>query len=33
MESSVLMDAPNFARQIETAYRAMWQRWCKAERR
>jgi len=28
MEASVLMDAPRFARQIETAYRTMWRRWC-----
>jgi predicted O-linked N-acetylglucosamine transferase (SPINDLY family) len=28
MESSVLMNAPRFARQIETAYRSMWGRWC-----
>jgi predicted O-linked N-acetylglucosamine transferase (SPINDLY family) len=28
METSVLMDAPRFARQIETAYRAMWREWC-----
>ena len=28
MESSVLMDAPRFARSIETAYRTMWRRWC-----
>jgi predicted O-linked N-acetylglucosamine transferase (SPINDLY family) len=28
MEKSVLMDAPHFARQIENAYRAMWQKWC-----
>jgi predicted O-linked N-acetylglucosamine transferase (SPINDLY family) len=28
MENSVLMDAPHFARQIETAYRAMWRQWC-----
>jgi predicted O-linked N-acetylglucosamine transferase (SPINDLY family) len=28
MESSVLMDAPHFARQIEAAYRAMWREWC-----
>jgi predicted O-linked N-acetylglucosamine transferase (SPINDLY family) len=27
MEASVLMDAPHFARQIETAYRQMWRRW------
>jgi predicted O-linked N-acetylglucosamine transferase (SPINDLY family) len=29
MENSVLMDGPRFARQIETAYRAMWQQWCR----
>jgi predicted O-linked N-acetylglucosamine transferase (SPINDLY family) len=28
MESSILMDAPHFARQIESAFRAMWSRWC-----
>jgi predicted O-linked N-acetylglucosamine transferase (SPINDLY family) len=28
MEASVLMDAPRFARNIEAAYRSMWQRWC-----
>jgi predicted O-linked N-acetylglucosamine transferase (SPINDLY family) len=28
MQASLLMDAPRFARQIETAYRAMWRRWC-----
>jgi predicted O-linked N-acetylglucosamine transferase (SPINDLY family) len=28
MERSVLMDAAHFARQIETAYRAMWREWC-----
>jgi len=28
MESSVLMDAPRFTRQIEITYRAMWRRWC-----
>jgi predicted O-linked N-acetylglucosamine transferase (SPINDLY family) len=28
MESSVLMGAPRFARNIETAYRAMWRQWC-----
>jgi predicted O-linked N-acetylglucosamine transferase (SPINDLY family) len=28
MESSVLMDAPKFARGIERAYRAMWRHWC-----
>jgi predicted O-linked N-acetylglucosamine transferase (SPINDLY family) len=30
MEASVLMDAPRFAHQVETAYRAMWRRWCAA---
>jgi predicted O-linked N-acetylglucosamine transferase (SPINDLY family) len=28
MECSPLMDAQRFARNIETAYRAMWRRWC-----
>jgi len=28
MEASVLMDAKRFAQNIETAYRAMWRRWC-----
>ncbi|HET7032184.1 MAG TPA: tetratricopeptide repeat protein, partial [Casimicrobiaceae bacterium] len=28
MQSSPLMDAPRFARSIETAYREMWRRWC-----
>ena len=27
MEASTLMDAPRFARQIETAYHTMWQHW------
>jgi predicted O-linked N-acetylglucosamine transferase (SPINDLY family) len=31
MENSVLMNAPRFARQIETAYRAMWREWCAKE--
>ena len=28
MEASVLMDAPRYAHNIETAYRAMWRQWC-----
>jgi predicted O-linked N-acetylglucosamine transferase (SPINDLY family) len=28
MEGSPLMDAPAFARHIESAYRKMWQDWC-----
>jgi len=28
MEVSPLMDAPGFTRNVETAYRTMWQRWC-----
>lgn len=28
METSVLMDASHFARQIEEAYRMMWREWC-----
>jgi predicted O-linked N-acetylglucosamine transferase (SPINDLY family) len=28
MESSVLMNGPAFAQQIEKAYRAMWRDWC-----
>ena len=28
MQASPLMDAPRFARNVETAYRAMWERWC-----
>jgi protein O-GlcNAc transferase len=28
MHCSPLMDAPRFARNIETAYRNMWRRWC-----
>jgi predicted O-linked N-acetylglucosamine transferase (SPINDLY family) len=27
-ERSPLMDGPRFARQVEQAYRQMWQRWC-----
>jgi protein O-GlcNAc transferase len=28
MQSSPLMDAPRFARNVEAAYRSMWHRWC-----
>ena len=28
METSPLMDAPRFARNMEAAYRTMWQHWC-----
>jgi predicted O-linked N-acetylglucosamine transferase (SPINDLY family) len=28
MQDSPLMDAPRFARNIEAAYRQMWQKWC-----
>jgi predicted O-linked N-acetylglucosamine transferase (SPINDLY family) len=28
MEASALMDASRFVRQVEAAYRAMWQEWC-----
>jgi protein O-GlcNAc transferase len=30
MEQSPLMDAPTFARNIEAAYRRMWQTWCES---
>jgi predicted O-linked N-acetylglucosamine transferase (SPINDLY family) len=32
MQSSPLMDGPRFARGMESAYRAIWQRWCAAHR-
>ncbi len=28
MQTSPLMDAPRFARNVEAAYRTMWRRWC-----
>jgi predicted O-linked N-acetylglucosamine transferase (SPINDLY family) len=28
MRGSALMDAPRFARNVESAYRDMWRRWC-----
>lgn len=28
LQNSPLMDAPRFARNVEAAYRMMWQRWC-----
>ena len=31
-ESSPLMDAPRFARNMEAAYRKVWQRWCEGRR-
>jgi protein O-GlcNAc transferase len=31
MKTSVLMDAPRFARSIEAAYRSMWRSWCKTK--
>jgi len=31
MQASPLMDAPRFARNIETIYRTIWQRWCARE--
>ncbi len=31
MRASPLMNAPRFARNIETAYREMWRRWCVKE--
>lgn len=30
LERSALMDAPAFARDLESAFRAMWRRWCGA---
>jgi len=29
MRHSPLMDAPRFARKMESAYRSMWERWCR----
>jgi hypothetical protein len=28
MQQSSLMDAPRFAREVESAYRRMWVQWC-----
>jgi protein O-GlcNAc transferase len=28
MQASPLMDGPRFARNVESAYRRMWQTWC-----
>jgi predicted O-linked N-acetylglucosamine transferase (SPINDLY family) len=28
LEGSIVMDAPRFARHVETLYREMWRRWC-----
>jgi predicted O-linked N-acetylglucosamine transferase (SPINDLY family) len=33
MLASPLMDAPGFARDMETAYRKMWHAWCTKEPR
>jgi predicted O-linked N-acetylglucosamine transferase (SPINDLY family) len=30
MQSSPLMDGPRFARDVESAYRRMWEIWCAA---
>jgi protein O-GlcNAc transferase len=30
MLQSPLMDAPRFARDMETIYRLVWQRWCES---
>ena len=31
MESSILMDAPRFARQVEHAYREIWHAWLRKQ--
>jgi predicted O-linked N-acetylglucosamine transferase (SPINDLY family) len=31
MEQSVLMDGPRFARNMESAFRQMWVRWCQTD--
>jgi len=33
MQSSPLMDAPRFARDIESAFRSMWKTWCESQGR
>jgi predicted O-linked N-acetylglucosamine transferase (SPINDLY family) len=32
LNASPLMDAPKFARDVEAAYRKMWQTWCDSQR-
>jgi len=32
MESSALMDAERFTRDLEAAYLTMWRAWCEKER-
>jgi predicted O-linked N-acetylglucosamine transferase (SPINDLY family) len=32
MQESPLMDAPRFAADMEAGFRAMWKRWCAADR-
>jgi predicted O-linked N-acetylglucosamine transferase (SPINDLY family) len=32
MQASPLMDARRFARNVEAAYRSMWQRWCERQK-
>jgi predicted O-linked N-acetylglucosamine transferase (SPINDLY family) len=32
MQTSPLMDAPRFARNVEAAYRQMWRNWCATEK-
>ena len=32
LQASPLMDAPRFTRNIEAAYRSIWQRWCQSQK-